>query len=147
MTMSARMNARRVALVATLIFQGLSGLAGGFGLLRSPSGEGLGLPASWLEGSPFNDYLIPGIVLFLALGLAPLVVAWGTWMRRSWSQLAALAVGAALVVWIAVQILIIGYQPDPPLQAVYGGVGVAIVGLALVCRARTPLHRGRSHER
>jgi hypothetical protein len=40
-------------------------------------------------------------------------------------------VGASLVVWIAVQVAMVGYRGDPPLQAIYGGLGVAILALCL----------------
>ena len=51
-------------LMVALGFQGLSGLAGGLGLIIDPSGAMIGLPAAWLEGSLFRDYLIPGVILF-----------------------------------------------------------------------------------
>lgn len=124
----------RFLLIAALVFQGLSGLAGGFGLIGDPSGESVGLPTAWLEGSPFQSYLVPGLVLFAVLGIVPLVVGWAVWQRRARAHEAALLVGAALLVWIAVQITIVGYHPQPPLQAIYGGLGVAIVLLALLAR-------------
>lgn len=123
-------------LVGLLLVQGLSGLAGGFGLIGDPTGEALGIPVEWLEGSPFRDYLIPGIVLFVVLGLEPLVVARAVWFGRPWSPPAAGLVGAALVVWIAVQILVIGYQARPPLQAVYGTLGVLLVGVSVLPSVR-----------
>lgn len=124
-------SAARHALVAALLFQGLSGIAGGIGLIADPTGVAVGLPAEWLEGSPFPDYLVPGLVLLVVLGLAPLAAAWGTWTDRGWGPAASLTIGTALLVWLAVEIAIIGYQPDPPLQAIYGVVGLAVTGLGL----------------
>jgi hypothetical protein len=117
-------------LMVALGFQGLSGLAGGLGLIIDPSGAMIGLPAAWLEGSLFRDYLIPGVILFSVLGVVPLFILWGFLVERSWSRGAALWVGIALVVWIAVEVMIVGYQPEPPLQLTYGALGVIIVGLA-----------------
>ena len=52
-------------------FLGISTIGGGSVLIISPSGELLGeLPLSILERSPFNDFLIPGIILFLVLGVS-----------------------------------------------------------------------------
>jgi len=121
----------RKILIGVMAFQGLSGIAGGFGLMADPTGVSLQIPLEWLDGSPFTDYLIPGIVLFFVLGLIPLGVVYGLWKRKKWSRLAALAVGAALCIWIAVEIAVIGYQSDPPLQLIYGIVGVAILLLSL----------------
>jgi hypothetical protein len=50
-------------LLGALAWQGLTGLAGGVALVADPSGRALGLPAGWLEGTPFADYLVPGLVL------------------------------------------------------------------------------------
>lgn len=119
-------------LMLVLLFQGLSGVAGGIGLISDPSGSTIKIPVEWLQGSPFNDYLIPGIILFTVLGIFPLAVLFGLWIGRSWSWFAALLVGLALIVWILVEILIIGYQPEPPLQLIYGIVGVIILVLVLL---------------
>lgn len=131
MTTAGKRPAVLYALIAALVFQGLSGIGGGIGLVLDPSGEAVGLPIAWLEGSPFADYLIPGVVLFTVLGVPPLIIAYGLWTGRRWSCTAGLAVGLALLVWLAVEIAVIGYQPTPPLQVVYGIVGIMIVALAL----------------
>lgn len=123
-------------LAGALLLQGLSGVAGGFALVADPSGGALGLPRSWLDGSPFEDYLMPGLILLFILGLIPLIVAWVVWKARRGSWLAALAVGVALLGWLAVQVLVIGYQADPPLQAIYGALGLGIVVLSLLPSVR-----------
>jgi len=37
-----------------------------------------------------------------------------------------------LVIWIAVEILVIGYHPVPPLQLIYGLLGFIIIALLLI---------------
>jgi hypothetical protein len=55
-----------------LAFLGISALGGGRALIISPSGKLLGgLPLSILKNSPFEDFLNPGIILFLVLGIIP----------------------------------------------------------------------------
>lgn len=66
------------------------------------------------------------------LGVFPVIVFRGLWKRQAWARLGGMAVGAALVVWIAVEVLVVGYQSDPPLQAAYGVLGICILGLAVV---------------
>ena len=105
-------------------------VVGGSALVRDPSGGNVQIPVAWLEGSPFADYLIPGWILLVVLGVAPLVVAFGVSRDRGWARPAAALVGTALLVWLGVQIAIIGYHPTPPLQLIYGLLGVAILGLA-----------------
>lgn len=109
---------------------------GGGALVADPSGSLLQMPRSLLEGSPFDDYLIPGLVLFLVLGVFPFIVLYGLWQRLPWAWPAALVVGIALVVWIGVEVLMIGYHAEPPLQLVYGLLGVVLLALVLLPSVR-----------
>ena len=88
------------------------------------------LPLSALAGSPFDNYLVPGLILFGVLGLGPLVAARLAWLRHPLAPTAAFVVGAGLLIWVAVEVAIIGYSSEPPLQAIYGILGIAIVLLA-----------------
>ena len=125
----------------------LGALGGGFVLILAPRGEIMPLPLSALAGSPFYTYLGPGLILFSVLGLGPLVAARLAWLRHPFAPVAALVVGVALLIWVAVEIAIIGYSNQPPLQAIYLTLGAAItlgaigwvrdVGLAEV-QLRTP---------
>jgi len=128
-------------LTGAILIQGLSGVAGGIGLVFDPSGASLGIPSSWLAGSPFADYLIPGVILLVVLGIVPLVDLYGLWTRQYWGWLGALLIGLALMIWIGVEILVIGYQPQPPLQLLYGILGVVISILALLPSVRAYFSR------
>jgi hypothetical protein len=123
-------------LMAATFFQGISGIIGGVGLLMDPTGESLGIPQAWLSGSPFADYTLPGIVLLLLLGILPLIAFFGLLTGKKWGLFAALYVGIALLAWLFVEILVIGYQSQPPLQLIYGILGVAILALALAPSVR-----------
>jgi len=58
--------------ICVLLFLGFSAIGGGGALIVSPSGELLGgLPLSMLDGSPFSDFFIPGIILLFVMGLSP----------------------------------------------------------------------------
>ena len=116
-------------LIALLLFQGLGGLAGGLALSARPDGSVMGMPTSYLDGSPFSDYLIPGLILLLVLGVLPLVAAAGLWMRRRWAWYAGFVVGCGLMIWILVEITIIPYDI---LQIVFGGIGVLIFVVSLL---------------
>ena len=56
---------RKVFIVLGILqaFIGLGAIGGGFMLVKDPSGFALGVPLNFLEGSPFQDFLIPGIFL------------------------------------------------------------------------------------
>ena len=112
--------------IALEIFLAVGALGGGAALLLGPHGEIIPLPLSALDGSPFADYSVPGAILFLVIGIGPLVVAVLTWRRHRLAPLLACATGEALIVWLAVEIAIVGYSNKPPLQAFYLALGIAI---------------------
>ncbi len=116
-------------LLALLALQGAGGIFGGGALVLSPSGDLLRMPTSYLEGTPFSDYLIPGLLLLTALGVFPLVVAVGLWRRRPWAWFGAFAVGCGLVIFEIVEYAMIGSDAQ---QAVWGSIGALI---AICCIA------------
>ena len=114
------------ASIALEVLLGGGALAGGLVLIVAPRGEIMPLPLSALAGSPFETYLGPGLILFTVLGLGPLAAAELAWRRHALAPFAAFAVGVALLIWVAVEIAIIGYSNEPPLQAIYLALGVAV---------------------
>ena len=127
----------------------IGALAGGLVLIVAPRGEVMPLPLSALAGSPFDTYLGPGLILFTVLGLGPLIAARLTWVRHPLAPLAAFVVGAALLIWVSVEIAIIGYSNEPPLQAIYLVLGVVITLVALGWLAEdelSVLHRRHAKE-
>ncbi|MFS8082314.1 MAG: hypothetical protein ACMG51_02590 [Ginsengibacter sp.] len=66
--------ATRNLLIAFLAFLGLGAIGGGGVFIISPSGKLMGMPLSMLNNSPFNNFLIPGIILFSFLGLVPILL-------------------------------------------------------------------------
>ena len=124
-------------LLAAVLFQGVSGVAGGIGLLMDPTGASLSIPIDWLAGSPFPDYSVPGLVLLVALGIFPLVVFYGLLTGKNWGLVGAWLVGLALLMWLFVEIVVIGYQAQPPLQLIYGAVGVVILVLGMLPSVRS----------
>ena len=117
--------------IALEVLLGVGALGGGLVLIVAPRGEIMPLPLSALAGSPFENYLGPGLILFTVLGIGPLVAAGLAWLRHRLAPLAAFVVGVALLIWVAVEIAIIGYSNEPPLQAFYLVMGVAITAIAL----------------
>jgi hypothetical protein len=120
-------------LLLLLLLQAISGLAGGASLVVKPSGDVFKMPVANLRGSPFHDYLIPGLILLLVLGAGPLITLVGLWWRQAWAWFAALAIGCALIIWIVVEALLTPYSV---LQVVYGVVGLLIALVTLVPSVR-----------
>jgi hypothetical protein len=132
----------KVALALELILS-IGAVAGGLMLMLAPRGEIIPLPLSALAGSPFDTYFVPGLILFGVLGLGPLVAARLAWLRHPLAPTAAFIVGVGLLIWVAVEVAIIGYSNEPPLQAIYAVLGVAILLVAfrwLLDVGKTPTH-------
>lgn len=121
------------ALMVLLLVQGLGGLAGGAALVAKPSGAVMHMPAGYLEGSPFHDFLIPGLVLGIVLGVMPLAALVGVWSGRTWAWFTSFAVGCGLIIWIIVEVFII---PFSALQPTFGTVGLLIALAALAPSVR-----------
>jgi hypothetical protein len=119
------------AAVSLEIFLSVGALGGGSALMLGASGENIPLPLSALKGSPFETYFAPGLILFLVLGLGPLAAAQLAWRQHPLAPIAALGVGAALLIWMAVEIAIVGYSNSPPLQPFYLLLGAVITSVGL----------------
>ena len=119
------------ASIALEMLLGIGALGGGLVLIVAPRGEIIPLPVSALAGSPFETYLGPGLILFVLLGIGPLVAARLAWLRHPLAPVAAFVVGVALLIWVAVQIAIINYSNEPPLQAIYLVMGAVITVVAV----------------
>lgn len=123
-----------VGLGALQVFVGAGALAGGFALVRDPTGFTLGLPMSFLEGSPFPDFLIPGLFLLIVNGFGSLIGAGLSFTRRRCAQEMAIILGAVLASWIVIQIIII--RSFHWMHVLYFLLGVAELGMGLYIRRR-----------
>ncbi len=98
-----------------------------------------------LEGSPFKDYLIPGLILLVVVGLFALLVLAGLlrlWKPAWWLSLAS---GGGLVIWIITEVALLGYLPGSGIgmQIAMGVLGLAIVTLTLLAPTRRYFGIGR----
>lgn len=140
----------RWVLIVLLFFNSLSALLGGVAMLLDPSGEFMQFPPGLLENSPFQNYLIPGFLRVIFIGLLPLLAAVGLivkepntclpllplWTDHHWAWTLAVFSGVALVIFILVEISMIGYWAESPIQAVYGASGLVVIVLSMLARVR-----------
>ena len=117
--------------IALEVFLAIGALAGGAALIMGPRGEIIPLRVADLTGSPFDTFLIPGVILFAVLGIGPLVAAALAWRRHPLAPLAGVVGGIGLLVWLGVEIAIVGYSNEPPLQPFYLLLGAAITLVGL----------------
>lgn len=74
-----------ILLYVLQLFLGVGAIGGGVSLLVDPSGELMGMPASGLARSPFDSFVIPGLLLLVVFGLFPLAVLYGLHKQPQWS--------------------------------------------------------------
>ena len=116
--------------------QGVGALYGGIALLADA--EGFGVEEAWLDGSPFPDYRVPGLFLLVAIGGGMLATAAVALRRSPHAQLAALAMGALLAAWLAIETAIVGFQgPQQVVLLVVCGGSAAILAAAAIYGARS----------
>lgn len=127
-------------LILLILFVSIGALFGGFSLISDPSGSSLKLPENYLKDSFFKDYFIPGIILFSVLGVIPLILIYGIFMKNSlnflnkfrvykdllWQWNFLVYYGFGLIIWINVQIMFVPYFI---LQPIISLIGVLIIVL------------------
>jgi hypothetical protein len=101
-------------------FWGLAAVAGAIGFLSDVSGGNIGVPIEDLEDTPFDDFLVPGLILLLAVGGSELLAGFALLRRWVLGPELLLLAGAVLVGWIAVQMTMIQFSFLQPLLMVIG---------------------------
>lgn len=118
---------RRLVIVLGLI-SALSALGGSAELILWPHGNRY-VPVDLLRGTPFETFLVPGLLLGVVVGGSSLVCAMAVWQRsRAAVDLTVLA-GGALTVWIAAEVALL--RGIHFLHVVFGVLGVAILSLGV----------------
>lgn len=90
------------------------------------------MPLELLQNSPFQDYLIPGLILFTVLGIGSIAAAIVSIRRTPHYSLWIIVLGVLMAGWILVQILML--QTLHGLHYLYGGTGWALLLLGLIER-------------
>jgi len=140
-------------LIAITAFLGFSAVVSGAMLMIAPDGSLMGMPVSTMQGAPFKDFFVPGLILFLLLGVYPTLAACSLWKQPAWrwpdainpfkayhwSWAGVLAVAAILWIWLAVEMVWVDY---PSLQIacfIWGGI-ILLLALLPPVRRYLKLH-------
>ncbi len=112
------------------ILVGIGAAVSGMLFIIRPSGELLQAPVEMLAGSPFRDFFIPGIILFLVNGIGQLLAGVITLRRHRCAAFTGAVFGIGLMIWIFVQVNMIG--GGHILQYSYFFIGVVETSLAFM---------------
>jgi len=112
------------------VFVGIGAVISGGLLIAAPSGEYLQTTPEMLKGSPFGNFLAPGLILALVNGAGQLLAGVLTFRRHPAAAFVAMVFGLGLIIWIFVQVNLIG--GGHWLQISYFALGVAEAALAFL---------------
>lgn len=130
-------------LIVLLFFLGIGGLISGAMLFISPGGSLIGMSTDLLKGSPFPNFLIPGIILFIFVGVYQLLTglsllrlpAWNgpdifnPYKHYHWSWTASWLAGVIMLIWIITESALLGYISV--LQPIITVWSLVLIGLTL----------------
>lgn len=111
-------------------FVALSAIPSGIIMIIFPQGDPINMPLSMLKGSPFNSFFWPGVMLLGVIGLGHAIVLVMGLKRLRLFEPAAAAMGLGLIIWLYVQVSMIG--GGHWLQILYFAVAIAEVALAVL---------------
>lgn len=117
----------KISAVTLLFFSAVSAFFGGSMLVADPSGALLQMTPAVLKTGPFIDFLIPGIILFIFVGVSSLVIAVLAIKNRAIAPVLIIVQGIVLVVWITVQVMVV--VEFNTLQFVYSSLGILFIFL------------------
>ena len=129
-------------LVFWLLFLALGGLYGGIAMLLDPSGDSLQM-TDVLPLLPVPNYVLPGLFLLFAMGLAPLLLIYALlarptwpwieplfrWSKHHWAWMGTMLLALVLAIWLIVEGVLIGFKW--PIQYVTAVNGLFILVFAL----------------
>ena len=125
----------RITLIIIETFIGLGAIGGGIALLSGAMAQWL--PATFLQGTPFSDYIIPGLILTIVVGGGMLLAAATQFIQREWAVLLSVAMGFIMIGWVIVEATIIDRNAQAVVpstvvqQVLFFVLGSVIVGLAI----------------
>lgn len=101
------MKAIRITAIILLVIVSINALVAGYLFIIDPSGSKMKIPVSYLQHSPFSNFLVPGIVLFLVNGILSLVAAMATILKLKIYPALIVWQGILLLGWIVAQIILL----------------------------------------
>ena len=122
------MNAIRIVLIVLEVVVGLTAIGGGIALACGL--EGQRFPVEWLRETPFSGYLVPGLILAVAVGGSSAAAAVLTATSPAAGARMSVLAGVILMTQITGEIRLLK-QPVSRIEVAYLVTGAAMVALGL----------------
>jgi hypothetical protein len=95
----------RTTMLVLLFFLGISALGGATPMLIDPSGEMMGIPPELLAHSPFENFLIPAIILAVFNGILSLLFALMVIKGHRLQAWMVMFQGCVLTIWLIAEVI------------------------------------------
>lgn len=119
--------------VIILLINAIGALFGGYELMADPTGIRMQMPISLLNNSPFSNYFIPGLILFIANGLCSILTIVILLTKNKFRSYFVLAQGMILIGWIIIEIILLRFFYTPlHLPFLLMGLILIVCGLFLL---------------
>jgi hypothetical protein len=118
----------KTILFVLVAFVAVTAVLSGLIMIIHPEGDALNVPVSLLESAPFNNYVVPGLLLTITVGGPNLLALFFMMQRKADRYNWAMAGGFMISLWILTQFLFIRVAHG--LQFVYLGTGLLIILIA-----------------
>jgi len=122
---------------------GIGALFGGAIAIIDPYEALLGISTELLKKGPFSNFLIPGLFLFIVIGLGHLLSFWFVKRKMKFHPYLSGAMGCILMAWIVIQCYIL--ETINILHVIYFAIGVieGLVSLYMLVKLRLfPFDKG-----
>jgi hypothetical protein len=120
-------------LVLVLLILAIGGYYGGITMLLDPTGSLLGV-ADALPLLPVPNFILPGLFLIAVMGLFPNLLAYALiarpnwagmdaisrWSKHYWAWTGCIALVVILVIWLTVEVIMMGWWPITSMTAILG---------------------------
>ena len=129
-------NKLRTVSIILLFFLGLLALYGGWCFISDPSGKSIQIPIEVLDGTPFNDFLIPGIILLIANGFLSLLTAILTIRETKHYQWFIILQGCVLIVWLTAELMFNIEMFSPVMHYPLYTMGILLITIGSIINKR-----------
>lgn len=119
----------RTSLMVLQGFVGIGAIAGGLAAIVNPNNP-MGITTEALVNSPFNNFFIPGIILFTIIGMGSIASAITLGLDFRFQGYVSSIFSWALVIWIVVQCIMLNEIVH--LHIVFFAIGLAEAALSAI---------------
>ena len=89
------------------------------------------LPQEWLTGTPFDSFVLPGLLLAVLVGGSAAIATYGMFMNPQAGALLTVVAGGLLMAWIVIEVLLLNQPSWTPTEGIYFVIGAAMVGFGV----------------